>query len=199
MDDLELSAVNAILAGIGEAPVDNLYDTSLDAGMAKGVLDRTSRSLQTKGWWFNHSKNVTVTPEPSNGYVYPLANSLSVLTNEGDLWYRTFTIRERKVYDMQNHTFDLRNVANGGSFQLDFITYLSFEDLPAVFQIAVTEAAKRLFAQDLDVDPNRWRFQREDEDRAMAAVYSEHGRANRVNYLNTRMANIHTKRSFKPF
>ncbi len=198
MDDQELSAVNAILAGIGEAPVDSLYDSSVDAGMAKNVLDRVSRSLQVKGWWFNHSKDVTVTPETTNGYVYPVANTLAVLTR-GDLWYRTFTVRERKVYDMQNHTFDLRSVANSGSFQLDFITYLTFEDLPAVFQCAVTETAKRLFAQDLDIDANRWNFQREDEDRAMAAVYSEHGRASRVNYLNTRIANMYTTRSFKPF
>lgn len=178
-----LDAVNACLAGIGEAPVDNIDDGNLDVDMAVNTVLRVSRQMQSKGWWFNKEDNWVLAPNDVNGIIAQPVNTLSVINGEKDP-YRKMTIRAGKIYDMQRHTFDLRGSTNKkGNITFTFVVYLEFQDCPPIFQTAVSEIAKRVFAQDLEVDQTRWTFQKKDEDRALALLDVENGRNNKRNYI----------------
>lgn len=178
-----LEAVNDCLAGIGEAPVSSVDDPSLDAAMAQQVISRESRNIQARGWWFNKEANWKITPDPQTGFISPPINAISV-SNNANLRYQQFTIRSNRIYDVDNHTYDMR-VAMGNSTSLcfDFIIYLEFNDLPPVAQWAVATRSKRMFAQDLEVDTSRWNFQTRDEQEAMTGLYREDGRNSKRNYL----------------
>lgn len=49
----ELDAVNDILSTIGEAPVDNIDSTNIDAINAYNILMKINRKEQARGWSFN--------------------------------------------------------------------------------------------------------------------------------------------------
>jgi hypothetical protein len=49
----KLDAVNTILIGIGEAPVNTLGSGLQEAEIAEVVLDNINREVQSKGWTFN--------------------------------------------------------------------------------------------------------------------------------------------------
>lgn len=181
--DAMLDAVNACLAGIGQSPVSSVDEPSLDSAMAVQVIEKTSRDIQSRGWWFNKEANWKLRPDPHTGFLSPPLNAISVV-NADRQRYRQLTIRGSRIYNVDNHTYDIRDAADAnGDILFTFVIHLEFNDLPPVAQYAIGETAKRIFAQNLEVDPNRWNFQRQDEDKAIAALYREDGRNNRRNYI----------------
>ena len=58
----ELSAVNIILSGIGEAPVNSLSDTTSDVAVALNILAEVSKEVQTEGWQWNTEDDYPLTP-----------------------------------------------------------------------------------------------------------------------------------------
>jgi hypothetical protein len=99
------------------------------------------------------------------------------------------------LYDTVNHTYDLTNLANyevGGvmTIQTSFIFYLEFNNLPPIAQTAIMYAARRQFAQDLEIDEKRWKFQIEDENNAMALLTREEMRNRKHNYLTDNPAAV---------
>lgn len=178
-----LRGINSCLIGIGESPVSDVNDPSMDVSIAIETIARVNEDLQANGWWFNKEENWTLSVDPLTGFMSPPINAISVLNND-KVRYQQLSIRQNRIYDVDNHTYDLRGIAGeDGKITFSFILELDFEDTPPVFQTAVSTMARRLFAQDLEVDPSRWRFQREDEDRALAILYKTDGRNAKRNYL----------------
>ena len=183
----KLDAINACLSGIGLAPVSDEYDLDIDAAGASRTIDRISKEIQERGWWFNKECNWNLIPNSSTGQITAPANALSIVT-EGYSRGLSIVLREGKLYDMINHTFDLRTLANyevGGvlTIQATFIRNLSFNDLPTIAQTAIMYVARRQFAQDLEVDERRWKFQKEDETNAMNNLMRENMRNKKVNMI----------------
>lgn len=186
MSQTRLDAINTCLRGIGIAPVETEDDPDLDAATASQVINQVSMDIQSRGWWFNKESNWHLTPDETTGYISAPSSALSIITsgasrNEG------LTIRDNKIYDLYNHTYDLRDRAYSvpGSdilyIEFTFITELPFEDMPPVARQAVTFAARRQFAQDLEVDKSRYEFQAKDERTAYNNLLRENARNNKRN------------------
>jgi hypothetical protein len=186
MSDL-LDAINACLAGIGLAPVSDEDDTDLDASTAKRTIERISKEIQQRGWFFNKEYNWNLVPDSNTGQVVAPSNALSIVT---DAYSRNvpLALRDGKLYDLVNHTYDLTDLANYEvgdvmTIQTAFIFYLEFNNLPPIAQTAILYTARRQFAQDLEVDERRWKFQKEEEQHAMSLLEREDMRNRKHNYL----------------
>lgn len=182
-----LDAMNTCLAGVGLAPVPDEDDTDLDASQAKSTIERVSKEIQQRGWFFNKEYNWNLVPDSNTGQVVAPANAMSIVT---DAYSRNLplALRNGKLYDLINHTYDLTDLANyevGGvmCIQTAFIFYLEFNSLPPIAQTAIMYTARRQFAQDLEVDDKRWNFQSKEEQRAMSLLQREEMRNRKHNYL----------------
>lgn len=193
MSDL-LDAMNACLAGVGLSPVSDEDDTDLDASQAKRTIERISKEIQQQGWFFNKEYNWNLVPDSNTGQIVAPSNALSIVT---DAYSRNtqLALRDGKLYDLVNHTYDLTSLADfnvGGvlTIQTCFIFFLKFNNLPPVAQTAILYVARRQFAQDMEVDEKRWRFQREDENKAIALLHKEEMRNRKHNYLTDNPAAV---------
>lgn len=178
----KLDAINLCLRGIGRDPVASVDDPDLDSAMALATIEQVSEDLQTQGWWFNKEYNWKLSANTSGEVIVP-NNALSVLP-EGANRTQWLAIRGNKLYDMVNHTYDLTERLIDGVINLSFIMELEFDITPPVFRMAIAFTARRMFAQDLEVDSNRWNFQSEDERRVMQRLEREEARHRRRNYLH---------------
>ena len=63
----ELQAINTMLSFIGEAPVSAITgNIGTDVAVAKNILDETSMSVQSQGWFFNREFEVTQNRDSNN-------------------------------------------------------------------------------------------------------------------------------------
>lgn len=66
----KLEAVNQVLRGVGERPVNTLDgQTSQNARIAEQLFDQVCRELQSEPWWFNSEEDVTLSSDSSTGMV----------------------------------------------------------------------------------------------------------------------------------
>jgi len=188
MSRTRLDAINICLRGIGIAPVATEDDPDLDAATAGQVVDQVSMDMQSRGWWFNKEGNWKLTPNETTGYISAPASALSIITS-GNSRNIGLTIRGTKIYDLYNHTYDLsdRAYSESGStvlfIEFTFITELAFNDMPPVARQAVAYAARRQFAQDLEVDERRYTFQSRDEEVAYNNMIREDAKNTKRNPL----------------
>lgn len=184
----KLDAINTCLRGIGLAPVATEDDPDLDAATASQVIDQVTMDMQAKGWWFNKESNWKLSPDETTGYIQAPSSALSIVTT-GMSRCVGLSIRGTKIYDLHNHTFDLRDraIVDNDSvtpyIEFVFITELPFADMPPIARECVTYTARRMFAQDLEVDEKRWKFQMEDERLSLIAMSREDARNRKRNYL----------------
>ena len=186
----KLDAINACLAGISLAPVatEDEANLDLDAATAFQTVTRTAIHLQATGWWFNEESEWKITPDSVTGYISVPNNTLSMITSGVSRGLK-LTIRDGKVYDLTNHTFDLSGLvytpagSQTGYIEFTIVSNLEFADMPPVARIACTYIARRQFAQDMEVDERRWKFQKTEEDVAMSQLLSEDSRNKKRNSI----------------
>ena len=189
MSDQLLDAVNGCLSGIGEFPVDNLYSSHQDASMALNIINRVRVQLLGRGWWFNKEENWKIPLDPTTGEVTAPLRAMSVMDYKTNP-YLQLTLRGGKVYNVDDHTFNLTSISSEGSLTLGFIIDVEFEDLPPTAQNAIALVAKRVYAQDMEVVQARWNFQVRDEEQAMSILYREDGRNMKKNqYRDSKLWN----------
>jgi hypothetical protein len=146
----QLDAVNEILGSVGQAPVTVLDQTNPEVAFAYTTLMEISREVQAEGWVFNREFEYPVTPD-TNGYINIPSNVLQMdlstsLANEP---YDT-VIREGKLYDKLNHTFQWTQQ----EYAVDVLWLFPFDDLPQVFKQYVTAKASTRAATRLIGDAN---------------------------------------------
>lgn len=184
----KLDAVNLCLAGIGREPVSSLATPDLDAAMAVASIDQMSLEIQNnggRGWWFNQEAGWRITPNNA-GEVRVPNNTLSILEARASFYDQgnRLAVRGNRVYDTDNHTFDLsESLDKGGAIEFTLLLLLPYEDLPATARSAISWAARRLFSDDTVGDPNQTQRELQNESRAMAMLQAEDTRARRRNYL----------------
>ena len=133
-----LDAINEILAAIGEAPVDTIEDSgSIDVDNAYRILKSVNRQVQIDGYTFNTVSNYQMNPDRFTKEIAWDSTLLRVSSSEGNF------LRNRGglVYDVTNNTdkFD-------GSFEVEAIVLVPFEELPEAFREYITIKSARLFA-----------------------------------------------------
>lgn len=193
MSDL-LDAMNACLACVGLSPVPDENDEDLDAATARATIERVSKDIQQRGWFFNKEYNHNLVPDSNTGQIVAPSNAMSIVT-DGYSYGTRLALRGGKLYDMLNHTYDLTDLAN---YQVDgvmtiqtaFIFYIEYNNLPPIAQTAIMYTARRQFAQDLETDEKRWKLQMDEEQKAMALLLREEMRNRKHNYLTDNPAAV---------
>lgn len=173
-------AVNSCLRGIGLRPVSRHDDPNLNAATALATLNAESRAIQGRGWWFNEEGGWFLTPD-SNGNISVPNNALSITAWNGSR-DKNITIRGTTLYNTVTHSTDMRDVLQGdGRLELRMIVQVPFEHLPPTAQDYIKDRAVRKFAQDIDGDVNKWKFQSTDEAESKALLYSEESSSTKRN------------------
>jgi len=184
----KLDAVNLCLSGIGREPVATIETADLDAAMALAIIDQTMLDIQMndgKGWWFNKEDRWRLEPDEQGRITLP-NNTLSILEARGsfhDVGNR-LTVRGRRVYDTDNHTYDLSGIVDrDGKIEFRLILLLSYEDLPATARSAIAWRSRRLFGDDTVGDASQSQRDQQNEMRAYRSLEAENQRVTRMNYL----------------
>ena len=105
----KLSAVNTLLAIIGEAPVNSLNPPLTgDASLAERTLDEVSREVQGAGWSWNTMLYDSIPLDASTGQSQLPGNTLAVRFNPLSYPTQRFVLRGLRLYDRIKNTYDLR-------------------------------------------------------------------------------------------
>lgn len=131
----ELSAVNDILAAIGESPVNTLEgDANADVVNARRILQKINRQEQSKGWTFNIDEGVVLSPDIYSGLIPFMPDYLSVTTTGGTPYIN----RGGYIYDRISKTDRFAS-----PIEVTLISAKSFDEMPEVFKsYIITKSAK---------------------------------------------------------
>ena len=178
--DTELSAVNAILGAIGQAPVTTLGTVVNAAGVTipgvsafdnpeiafiYNLLRDSNVDVQAEGWHFNTEKHVTFKPD-ANKHI--LIGDDIIRMDVSDPWSKkTFNVvrRDGKLYNKFTHSNEF-----DGEINLDVVRLYTFEDLPLPFRRFITYRASRLAATQLVANPQLVQLLGAQEQQARASL-----------------------------
>lgn len=117
----KLEVINHVLNTVGEDPVSSPTSNHPSAAAARVTIDRLSKELQIRGWWFNKEYALTLLPN-GDGHIILPSNTLKAIITDPQA---TFVWRGSKLYDPVNHTFNI-----GESVTIDIVVQLELEDMP---------------------------------------------------------------------
>ena len=177
---IELQAVNEILASVGQAPVTvietqniTLEDgsqvsevTNPDVAIILNTLHQVSREVQAEGWTFNTDYKVKVSRNSNKEVLIP-DNYLQIDVVDTD---RTVDVvrREGKLYDRINQTFSFDNDP-----YCDIKRFFNLIDIPIPIRDYIVSRSATIFSQRVIGDSTQYQMlqQREAYTRAMALEY----------------------------
>ena len=136
---LELPAVNEILASVGQAPVTTLNQTNPDVAICYDTLINTSRQVQAEGWSFNKEYSYPIAVDIDNHILIP-NNVLQIdLAEEYRYLYggKDVVNRNGKLYDKIAHTYKWE----AGTVYCDILWLFDWVDLPTPIKDYITAKA----------------------------------------------------------
>jgi hypothetical protein len=171
----ELEAINAILASVGEAPVDEIDGEFVDASLAQQLLNEESLRVQQQGWTFNTELEVKLTPD-GNGNIFLPQNTLRFINSDSAIVQRGF-----KLYDRTNHT----DVFSSELTEVQLVVGLLFDELPVPLRLFLMLRAGRRFQDRLQGDQILHQIQQQDELSAWAAFQNYEAEQGQYNVLRS--------------
>ena len=186
----KLDAVNSILIGIGEAPVNTLGSGLQEAEIAEVILDNVSREVQSRGWTFNTDIRKTL-PKNSDGYINLPSNYLKVDTTTLLRDYDTDVVeRDRRLYDRITNSFVFTD-----DIVTDVVVLLNFDGLPEVARRYITLRASRKFQENLLGSQTLSQLQADEEQSAFIALLQSEGEIGDYNIFDHYDTYRHVDRS----
>ena len=175
----ELQAINTMLSFIGEAPVSSITgNIGTDVAVAVNILDETSMSVQSQGWFFNREFEVTQARDSDNKV--PLdSNCVQAEASRPYQYLYQYTIRNGFLYDLKNHT-DVFTY----NPQIDKVLVQQFEHLPEYARRYIVVKASRRFAARYVGATELIKMAQLDEQEAHMAFEQADSRAMDANMLN---------------
>jgi hypothetical protein len=151
----KLDAVNICLSSMGEPVVNSLDGAAVDAQMASDLVDETSRSVQSMGWYWNYEIH-TLSPNVNGEIVLP-QNTMRVDTIESD---RATKVVQRglKLFNTVDSTYQFSD-----PLKVEMYVQLPFDDLPTAAKQFITIRAARLLQQRLLGSDTLDKYNKEDE------------------------------------
>lgn len=174
----ELEAVNTMLSGIGESPVNSLAETTADVAMARHILMEAVKETQLEGFQWNTEDEFPLMPEAAGGNIRVSPPLIRVHFREPDA--RELTIRGDRIYDRVNHTFVF---PPGTVIHCTVTLLLPFDQMPEAARRYVTLKALRVFQERVVGSNALSHFHQGDEARARVQLMSEERRADRPNLI----------------
>ena len=206
--DTELSAVNAILGSIGQAPVASLGTANSSNNPAQfdnpeiafiyNILKECNQDVQNEGWTFNKEYHIKYTNKSGTKF---LIDADIIQIDYEDAWDKTRDFVRRKdsdgvwkLYDRVNHTFEF---PDDDYFYVNVIRRLKFEDIPAPFQRYIIYKASGRAAVELVSNPSLQRSLTTFEAQARAACMEYECNQGDHNYMGWPDESAY--QSFKPY
>jgi hypothetical protein len=171
----ELDVVNAQLATMGEAPLNELTDDHPYVAAGLRILKVANYREQAKGWWFN-IEELTLSPDPITKSVYVPEDVISVdaLTQS-----HRYAQRGRRLYNItkQSYAFD-------ASIKVKIIRFVTFEDLPGSVQMLIQLDAVKDFQLEYDADRFKAGEYAKQRMEALMVANAEHTRQMKTNMFS---------------
>ncbi len=176
-----LSVVNSCLALMGEVPVEALTEDHDFIPAALRVLDDTSRTVQSKGYWFN-TESLTVEPD-EDGYINLPGDVVSVRITDHE-----YIKRGAKLYDRANGTDVFEDAVT-----MQVIRELPFDELVAEAQTFIGLKTEYKFQMTYDGDSTKTRQLLSDMTEARIELNRAHIRNTRLNVIDNhvRLSRLH--------
>ena len=172
-----IEAVNIILDGIGEAPINSLISDNEDVNKALARIDEASRDIQGPGLWFNTE---TVDLAPNGSGEYDLGTD--VLTARAvDFLDRHLVIRGRRLFNRKTNRYD----GHTEEVSVELIRVLDYEDMPEEARSAVFIQAARKFGDRVIGSTVLHQLLAMDEGSSLARLMSRHLENERWNTLDS--------------
>lgn len=171
----KLEAVNICLSSMGEPEVNSLENASVDAQLASGLIDETSRTVQGQGWNWNRERH-TISPDEF-GLINLPANIARVDTVGYD---RDVDVVQRglRLFDRTNNSYTFEKAVT-----VEMYVLLEFEELPLAAKTFITYKAARLFQQRVLGSETISKFTAEAEQRAYITLLQEEAEVGDYNML----------------
>ena len=162
-----VSAVNAMLASIGERPVNDIDNPSrLDVQRAVRALNQITVLAQTRGWWFNREEKVPLSPNAAGEYDVP-KTVLKVDAYYKYIWQ--FVRRGNRLYNAETRLY----TGNTEDLYVNWVVLLPFDDCPETFRAYVGRRAGMLFQAGAVGSPTLFEFTQVDVDEAWGFLQDE--------------------------
>ena len=195
--ETELSAVNAILGAIGQAPITSI-DTANnpEVGFLYNILRDCNVDVQNEGWHFNTERHVKYTPDSTNNKIAIGTDILKMDVTDG--WTkRNYDVVRRGgyLYDKLDHTDDWSELSDG--IDLDIVRLLTFEDLPSPFKRYIIAKASVRAATQLVGNPQLVQILQSQEALARATVMEYE--CNQGNHTMFGLPDDSTYNSYQPW
>jgi len=161
----KLDAINSMLIGVGEAPVNTLNSGLQEAEIAAITLDTISREVQSAGWSFNTDIRYTLSTN-SLGHIPVPSNCLQIDTTSLRRDYDTdIVLRNQKLYDRTKNTFVFTD-----EVVVDMVQLFEFEEIPEVARRYITLRAGRKFQENILGSETMTSLQYKDEQQALHSL-----------------------------
>ena len=158
--DSDLSAVNSILAAIGQAPttataLDDAY-TNPELALIYNLLKETTVDVNSEEWHYNTEKHKDYQPTDvgtEKHFTIP-ASILRMDVSEGQTTRTTDVVmKQGKLYNNEKHTYDVKewDVSSTDNYKMyfDLVYNYAFNEVPAIFQRYITLRASQRAATQL--------------------------------------------------
>ena len=187
----KLSAVNTLLAIIGEAPVNSLNPPLTgDASLAERTLDEVSREVQGAGWSWNTMLYDSIPLDANTGQSQLPGNTLAVRFNPLTYPTQRFVLRGLRLYDRIKNTYDLRtslNVAmtgNNSDLVAEIVEELVWDSIPETGRRYIMIRAGRIFANRAVTSSSIESYTQEDEANALQILKRTEDMAQNYNFIS---------------
>lgn len=172
----KLEAVNVCLSSMGEPVINSLDNASVDAQMASDLVDEMSRTIQSRGWYWNRERH-TITPNLAGEIVLP-ANIIRIDTIEYD---RSTEVIQRglKLFNKEDNSYQFTL-----PLTVELYVILSFEELPLAARLLVTYRAARVLQERLLGSSTLSQFAKDAEQSAYLTLLQEETETGDYNMLS---------------
>jgi len=161
----EKEAINLMLSGIGENPVNSLEDDGqVDTVLARQQLHAVSRDLQEKGWHWNTLEGLVLATTYLTNEISLPGNTLKVDTVDEDEQIDV-VMRGKRLFNKTTNSYKFDKPV-----KVRLVEFLAFEELPQAARTYITLEAKQIFQQDRVGSDTLAAFHREQKLRAWAAL-----------------------------
>lgn len=187
----KLSAVNTLLAIIGEAPVNSLNPPLTgDASLAERTLDEVSREVQGAGWSWNTMLYDSIPLDASTGQSQLPGNTLAVRFNPLTYPTQRFVLRGLRLYDRIKNTYDLRTslgvamTGNNSDLVAEIVEELVWDSIPETGRRYIMIRAGRIFANRAVTSSSIESYTQEDEANALQILKRTEDMAQNYNFIS---------------
>lgn len=157
-----LTAVNIVLAAVGESPVNSLAgERTEDVSRAVALLNEQASEFQSSGWSFNTEYEYTLALDNDNRIPIP-KNATTIVFSALDRSKFNPVVRGEKLYDSKNHT----EVFAANLIAEKIIFTFPFETMPEPARRYVAVRSARLFEQQIMGDTKQQEVLAEQERKA---------------------------------